>query len=747
MADKTPLIRAKYNPSDDEKLDLQFVYQRKEEMAEARLPYEKEWNKADKQYEMFRKPKKDWESNLSLATTSAIVDSQLSEVIDQNLRPRYLPRGVEDKPRSVVMNATSDFAWEIGRTDMEVYKGTKDAFIRGTGILQDYYRKETRKVQFPMETKDKDGKVKYETKEITEYDNLFAEAVKLEDFYVDERARGFTGAYEAKDCIRKYVMHFDDFKAFFQGENDPLGHAKLVQPGGDTNYYEFYKPAEGVDKSKEVEVLWYWSKRVTPGRPDILDHLFIVANDVMIRRGPNPYNHKQLPFVRIVDILKSHRFYGTGEAKLLESIQEEQETLRRMVIDRNHLDIDKSFLVSSRETGLDEEDVASRPHRLIEVDDINNIKPLEYGDVPRSVFLSLEKLDEDAVRATGYDDRMQSVAKGTTATESAILKEATLKRLRGKIWLLRNETVYQMGLIRESNIRQFYTKPTVEKILGDKASADYRREVRDLYQNDRLILKQGQAYKKKYRDIRLTDKELVVDNNKNTIGVKSSKEPTFFEVTPDLLIPAAGRFDVKIEPTPTMPVSKPLQQEKASQMFDRLIQLAQTGIYSAEKLGDLLLDVNDFDPDEFKPDKPVAEKMQDSMVSKSIEMAQVENQEMLKGAQLPPTPMATEPHTEIHIAFIESPAMADIGGDNPILATLTRHIMGEIQAQQQRASATPGPVNEATGYKPPSGPSAIAQNNPGSQMPQSRGDMAVPARGETQQRANSMGAAMTGGGQ
>lgn len=721
---KPPEIRSQYLPNDAEYEDLRFIYERKQSMADARGKYEKEWEAADKQYEMYREAKVDWQSNIVLPTTTAIVESQLSEIIDQNIRPRYLPRGVEDKPRAIVMNATSDYAWEVGRTDIELYKATKDALVRGTGILQDYYRKESRQVE--MSEKDKKT-----IKEMVTYDDLFAEAVKLEDFYVDERARSFFGAYEAKDCIRRFIMHKDDFDNFFKGKIwDPLGNAKYVKTGGDTSYWEFYKPPEGIDKEKDVEVLWYWSMRPTPGRPDVSDHLMIVANDVMIKRGPNPYWHKRLPFVRVVDILKSHHFYGTGESKLLESIQEEQTTLRRMVIDRNHLDIDKSFLVSNRETELDDEDIVSRPHNLIPVEDPNNVKPLEYGDLPRSVFLSLQQLSEDAVRVTGYDDRMQSVQKsGATATEAAIMKEATLKRLRTKIWLLRNETIYQMGVLRESNIRQYYTKPKVERIIGDKMSADYRREVRDAYNSGTLKLINGQPYREKYRNIRLTDKELVVDKDKNAITVRQSKDPTFFEVFPDLITPAWGHFDVKIEPTPTLPVSKPLQQEQASQMFDRLIQLSlQGGLYDPTKLGDLLLEVNDFDPDNFKPEKSLKEKMSNNMVAKSVDMAAIENQEMMKGGQLPPTPMATEPHTEVHIAFLSSPEMDQIGPDSPILATLTRHIMGEIQAQELRAQQAPQ-AEQQMQYRPPSGPSAM-------------GNMAMPASAENQQNANAMGEAM-----
>jgi hypothetical protein len=416
-----------------------------------------------------------------------------------------------------------------------------------------------------------------------------------------------------------------------------------------------------------------------------------------------------------------------------------------MIIDRNHLDIDKSFLISDRETELDEEDIIARPHMLIPVEDVNNIKALEYGDLPRSVFLSLQQLSEDATRVTGYDDRMQSVQKsGATATEAAILKEATLKRLRSKIWLLRNESVYQMGAIRESNIRQYYTQPKVERIIGDSANADYRRTVRDAYNNGNLRLVGGKPYKLSYRNIRLTNQELVVDQNKKAVSLRNSKEPTFFEATPDMITPKWGSFDVKIEPTPTLPVSKPLMQEKASQMFDRLIQLALTkGIYDPTKLGDLLLEAHDYSPDELKPDQSVKQQMDKGMIAKSVEMAQTENMEIMKGSQIPPTPMATEPHTEVHIAFLDSPSTQELQPTDPIYATLVRHILGEIQEQEQRQKAMPTQMDEAlkSGYRPPSGPSAMQINT------QSKGNMSMPAQGEQQQAANQMGEAMQGGGE
>ena len=409
-------------------------------------------------------------------------------------------------------------------------------------------------------------------------------------------------------------------------------------------------------------------------------------------------------------------------------------------MDRNHLDIDKSFLISNRESELDEEDVIARPHLLIPVEDVDNIKPLEYGDIPRSVFLSLDKLEEDAVRVTGYDDRMQSVQKsGSTATEAAIMKEATLKRMRSKIWLLRNETVYQMGMIRESNIRQFYTVPKVERIMGDPASADYRRKVRDAYTHNRLKMIGGKPHQEKYRTIRLAEQELKLDQGR--VQIVKSKEPTFFEAVPEMITPTYGNFDVRIEPTPTLPVSKPLEQERINMMFDRLIQLSlQGGLYDPQKLGDALLEVHDKNPDEFKADKQVAEKMEEGMNEKLLQVATVENEEMMRGQQLPSTPYATEPHTEVHIAFLNSPQMQAVGQDDPILANFTRHIMGEIQAQQHRqASMNPNLQQglEQPGYKPPSGPTSPVMGSP-----ETTGNSAIPAQAEIQQGANLMGKAM-----
>src|SRR3990167_4073031 len=415
MPKKDPTIRTYYQPEGQEKDMLQRVYKRKFQMesAEERKKAEREWERGRKQWESLRSDRdpEDWQSNHVVPLTTSVVETVLSEVIDQSPRPLILPRGSEDVPKATVMSDVFDYTWQISDSDLEFEYIVHDAFIEGTGIGQEYFYSDIRKIKTGKENG------KWNEKDMIDYNDCYLECIKNNDFFVDETARGFRGPYGARDAIRRYIMNIDDFKQFFKGDTwDPLGNADKVTPGGNVDYYEWYKPPEGIDKSTQVEVLWYWAVK-----PD--DWLCIVANDVMIVMGPNPYRHKQLPFVRAIDIKRTHKFYGKGEAALLESIQDELNVLRRMVIDRNHLDIDKMFIGSNR----------------------------------------LNLLEEDATVATGINPRQQALPTTGTATEAAILKESTLKRIRLKVRRFEREFLTRQARLRVSNIIQYYSQPKLEK--------------------------------------------------------------------------------------------------------------------------------------------------------------------------------------------------------------------------------------------------------------------------------------------
>jgi hypothetical protein len=687
--DKENQIRKIYSPPEEQMDMLRKVYRRYSQMKDKRAEVDTKWDGWEKQYNAERTVKgpDDWKSNIFIPMTASVIEAQLSELIGQELRPWVIERGSEDAPKAQVANAIMDYTWEVAKSDVALIDIIKDALILGTGIGQEYYRRDYRTV------KDKKGN---ETK-VIEYDDCYLEPVKLQDFFVDERARSFSNSYPARDCIRRHIMDIDDFKKFFTGKTwNPFDSAQYVRPGGDTNYYEFYKPPERLEHDKEVEVLWYWNR--------MDDQLAIVANDVLVSDGPNPYKHKQLPFVRATDIKRTHQFYGRGEAELVESLQEETNTLRRMIVDRNHLDIDKPILVSDTLT-LEDEDAITRPHGIIPVGDVNSAKPLEYGDIPRSVFLSLEMLNEDKVRITGMDERQQSVSTAGTATEAAILKEATLKRLGMKVWQLKNDTLVDIGRLRMANIMQFYSQPKLEAITGEDLVAKVKSQ-------GRLVLSDGKTFAAKYRNIRLKDQMMTVNPQTKQPQVSPAKGYTFFEADPKFFLPSAGSFDVRYKATSALPLSKPLEQQKADELYDRL---AQNPVVDQWAIAEYLIKTRDEDPDKYRKQQPGQAKPEGASLQQMVDLAGIENDEMLRGNALPPTPYASTIHTEMHISFMQSERFKKEVPveDSKVVQNFANHVMGEIAAQTQRGSrgmetgATPGGMPgqmPADGTVPPQDP-------------------------------------------
>ena len=646
-----------YKPPEKLQQDRKIVYKRYHEMKMGRQNVDGEnletkWDTWEKMYEGWRPNKSadDWQSNITPPFTTSIVERALAEMIDQTLQPKIVARGPEDKQRAKVMTYVKDYTWEIGDGDLEAYAAIKQALILGKTIWQEDYWQDRRLVKTLKRFDLEKGVEEYVEKEIDDFNDVYGECVNLRNFFIDPMARTINrGRFKANDCVRRYIMNLDTARETFRGPIwDPLGAMKFVKAGGDLNYYQFYKPPEGIDKDNQVEVLFYWGRRP--------DKLIIVVNDVIIRDNPNPFNHKQLPFAEGSDVPRMNKFWASGEPKLLESIQDELQTIRRMRIDRQHLDIFKAFLVSNREM-LDEDEFIVAPSRAIPVDDPNaSIKPLEYRDINPSAYKEEELLRQDGREVTGIESPQPTA----TATEAAIFQEKTMKSLKMKIWLLSRELFTGIIRLRVPNIVQFYSTPRVEKILGEERAPEYRR-IRTMD----IALERARSGK---------------------IVEKKSKGENFFIVTPEMIVPQYGAYDYKLSAEPTFPVSKPLLQQKVNELMQHpVIQAAiQTGVLDLAKVTEQMLKINDFDFDELKVEAPEKPLIDDTTL---LELANRENEVILQGKPTPlePTPNSNRAHTSIHLAFMSSDTFKQaVARNQQVLTNMVYHITGEGKAQELR---------------------------------------------------------------
>lgn len=652
-------INSIYKPPENIQKDRESVYKRYADMKNARnmngTSLESLWDKWEKQYEAWRPNKSadDWQSNIVPPFTTTVVERALAEIVDQTIQPKAVPRGPEDVVKAKVINYVKDYTWEIGDGDLNLYASLKQALVFGKTVWQEDYWQDKRTVKVLKRFNPDTNEEEYVERDIMDFDDVYGETIDLRNFFIDPMARTINmGRYKANDCIRRHIMNFDTFQENFIGSRyDQFGVAKLVKPGGDLNYWQFYQPPEQMDKENQVEVLFYWGRRP--------DKLIIVANDVVIRDGPNPYNHKQLPFAEGSDVPRLQGFWARGEPQLLESIQDELTTLRRMRIDRQHMDIWKMFLVSNRET-LDDEEAIIAPSRFLYVDDPNNsIKALEYRDLNPSAYQEEDRLKQDGREVTG----IESPQAAGTATEAAIFKESTMKALRLKIWLLSRELLTNIVRLRVPNIVQYYSTPKVVNIMGEKKFAQYRQIRTD---NVELSLEKGGGLREERK-----------------------KGDYFFIVSPEMITPQYGSYDLKLSGSPTFPVSKPLQQQRTAEYLQHpVIQGAiQRGYYDIAKVADFYTETMDYDPDDLKAE---TEPQEQSPIDESTlyELANRENEIMLSGVERPGTPNSTRSHTDIHLAFMSSPTFKERGNEQ-VIAIFSKHIMEEAQAQEARAQASP----------------------------------------------------------
>lgn len=510
-----------YSPNKREKDQITMVMERYEKMSRKRTDWEKDWNEADKQWQMHHsnQPDEDWRSNLKLPTAMSIVEAALGEMVDQSPGIVYIPREPGDKERAEKLQKIFEYTWEKGNGDVELIKFMKDVLLYGTGIGEEYWRQD---IRTKKEIEDFDLEefkpTSWRSKEEIAYEDCYFESIPIWNFFIDPSTDSID---KARDCIKRQIFTKDEFITKFK----KLPNYKKVVEGGNVFRPEWFQPVRNFDDN-EIEVLHYYNK--------VDDLYLIIANGVLLTPSdnPNPYKHKDFPFVRGIDIVVPHSFYGYGEPKIVRDLSEEKDTLRNMRLDTTHINIHKRFIVDDR-LELDDEDFTARPHQAIQGPP-GSIQEVQQSPINPEAYREEELLNDDIVKATGIDPRLTSGGGGSaeeTATEIAIKRESSLRRIRLKLRLLERISLRRIARLRLSNIQQFYSIPKVKTIIGEEG------EKQDV---------------ETFRSVRFK---------------APSGELTWFTAKPEDII---GEYDIIVLAGSTVPVSKSLEAQKKINLYDRL---------------------------------------------------------------------------------------------------------------------------------------------------------------------------------
>jgi len=700
-----------YKPKNkQERFARQRVWDRYRAMADDTLRKEAEekWDRADKMFMQWMPERavNDWRSHIVLPDAFAGVQAHMQETINRKSRPVIQLSDSSDMAREMFANAIMKNNMDRTGYDFQEFLSKQCAAIRGTGFRMEYYRLDKRDVQDPVDVND-DGTLKYEKKEIIDFDDTYTEFIENEFIFLDPDARLQD---QLRDFIHREILDWKEFRRIYGKRPDFMNVDSVPKAGIISAQVKYWQKAHDMTDD-DVEVLHYYNRST--------DSYDVLANNVLIRLGPLPYKHKELPLVVDTFYHVPGKIYGMGIPEVIYSLSEERTTFRRMSSDRMRMQIDKMFLVNDL-VDLDEEDVRTRPHGFIPVNTNGLqlgqvIEPIEYGDIPASYYNIERMLLDDIRRAHGITDQMEAVQNASTATESALLQQTAQKRIQMINMLSEMDTVVRLGRLKWSNIQFFYPAPRVEIITqGDEG-----------------------RIKKTYRKIKVEGKEFSIvkdpGTNQTKIAVNDIDGTSGFTLNRSFARFMDGDWEVVIIGDGESPLPKPLRQAKVTEMMNTLTLNPQLmSAVDPKKAVKRYVQINDEDPKDWMRDTGMTD-------TDWKRLAIHENLVMMSGQVLSPTQDAPTVHTEEHLNFMNSKDFDAL--PDGIKAIFQEHMLGEHQANPQT-----GNVADLMGGAPKAGAAITGTLPQGGQSPQiPAGDM-TPSTGGGSDMQDTVQANAGGGG-
>lgn len=643
-----------YNPNKRKRAIRRKVYERFYWLRDEpnRQEQEADWEIADNEYGMVVPTidPDDWRSHLQLPDSFAAIQTQAQETIERKSRPKLTGTDASDEPAEEFSNAVMNYNMNNTGFDYQGFLSRLSAGIRGTSFRLDYWRTEKRNVKDPVSL-NPDGTIKYADKEIIDFDDDYTEWVPAEFIYIDEKAKHID---EAVDMIHRQIINIDEFHRLYDNNPDYFD-TEFVQVGGDRSNRSIFRLPQDIT-DQDVEMLTYYNRST--------DAWWVVANNITICDQPLPWKHKELPIAVDYQYRMPGRFWGIGIPKVMHMLSEERKSIRNLNMDRQKIIVGGAFLHNNA-FDLDDEDEVIYPGRIISVDAqgqplSNVLQQVQMGDVGASYFKTEEILLEDERRATGIDDRVSVSDSATTATQAAIVKESTLKRINLISITNEMDSVLRLGRLKWSNIQFFYGTPRLEAV-GDQEDA--------------------QEPKKTYRSVSTEGKkfEIVDQGGKKILQMNDIKGRSAVRLEPKFAKYLEGDFDISVDADVYTPPSKAIDQTKKTELFS--LWMSNPASMALMELNGAMADlakVNNVNPNIWLKN-PTGSKADMMMLANSEDVV------MVAGQPLDGTPNATEDHTLVHLMFTKTPEF--INASPQVKQIIMDHIMQEHDANPATGSA------------------------------------------------------------
>jgi len=229
--------------------------------------------------------------------------------------------------------------------------------------------------------------------------------------------------------------------------------------------------------------------------------MFTVAGDrgqgVLLRAERNPYAHGELPFVRVVDHLVPHEFWGIGELEPLEGIQDTLNAIWNARIDNVKLALNQMFAVVM-DYMMDPSDLVVRPGGVIRMREglpLNQVfQQIDLGEVTSSSYTEAAELEREGEKVTGvspYQTGQDSPAYNRTATGVALISEQGNTRFSFKVTLAEHMGFKKLVRQYASILQQYVPDDLILRIKGGEAQQKMQFAMQEMQQQMQQQIQMG----------------------------------------------------------------------------------------------------------------------------------------------------------------------------------------------------------------------------------------------------------------
>ena len=407
----------------------------------------------------------------------SFIETIVTRMLAKNPLINYKPREKNDGTQAKIMSDMFSYWFDKSGAYKVMVEFVKNALIYGTGIVKvDWFTSKERTIKSYVYDESGDAMVGEDGKLITQeidtvvdYDDPRITNVNIYDFFIDPSA---TDIENADWVIHQYWANIDDLireneVAKEKGENlyntKALNNLKKASQTKKTEFENNRKKATGFSDIKQdenttmVKIWEMWSD----------DELVIIGDESeVLKNGDNPYWHGRKPFIKLVDSIVPHEFYGKGEIEPIEKqVYALNTTQNQRITNVNRI---LSPMWKANEN-VDDYELQFIDNGIIHVTQQSDADIITVPDVTKTAVQEQSVIMETMQRALGVTDYVQGVqTPGQTAKEVEVKTTQANARFAHKVKIFEETALRQIGEMVYKLYQQFLTVQRTVRVVGDE---------------------------------------------------------------------------------------------------------------------------------------------------------------------------------------------------------------------------------------------------------------------------------------